>query len=438
VYRLKTDNMKKQFLLLTVLLFLLGACAPKPAEHSFIKVNADGQFVRDGKPYYFVGTNFWYGAILGSEGEGGNRERLHKELDFLKSIGINNLRVLVGADGENGIKTRVEPSLQVAPGVYNDTILAGLDYFMNELRERDMTAVLYLNNSWEWSGGYSVYLQWSGHGDVVVPAVDGWPAYMEYVKQFPQSDSAKALFANHVNYIVSRTNRYNQIKYVDDPTIMSWQIGNEPRAFSDENKEPFARWMADVAAQIKSLDPNHMVSSGSEGSWGCEMDMNLFEKIHADPNINYLNIHIWPYNWSWVKADSLKELLPRAKENTKKYIDDHMVIARKYSKPIVLEEFGFPRDGFSFSKEAPTTARDEYYRYVFDLIRQDRESGGLFAGCNFWAWGGFAGQNPDHVFWEKGDDYTGDPAQEQQGLNSVFATDSTIEIIKAENRKLQN
>ena len=430
--------MKKQFLLLTVLLFLLGACAPKPAEHSFIKVNADGQLVRDGKPYYFVGTNFWYGAILGSEGEGGNRERLHKELDFLKSIGINNLRVLVGADGENGIKTRVEPSLQVAPGVYNDTILAGLDYFMNELRERDMTAVLYLNNSWEWSGGYSVYLQWSGHGDAVVPAVDGWPAYMEYVKQFPQSDSAKALFANHVNYIVSRTNRYNQIKYVDDPTIMSWQIGNEPRAFSDENKEPFARWMADVAAQIKSLDPNHMVSSGSEGSWGCEMDMNLFEKIHADPNINYLNIHIWPYNWSWVKADSLKELLPRAKENTKKYIDDHMVIARKYSKPIVLEEFGFPRDGFSFSKEAPTTARDEYYRYVFDLIRQDRESGGLFAGCNFWAWGGFAGQNPDHVFWEKGDDYTGDPAQEQQGLNSVFATDSTIEIIKAENRKLQN
>ena len=430
--------MKKQFLLLTVLLFLLGACAPKPAEHSFIKVNADGQFVRDGKPYYFVGANFWYGAILGSEGEGGNRERLHKELDFLKSIGINNLRVLVGADGENGIKTRVEPSLQVAPGVYNDTILAGLDYFMNELRERDMTAVLYLNNSWEWSGGYSVYLQWSGHGDAVVPAVDGWPAYMEYVKQFPQSDSAKALFANHVNYIVSRTNRYNQIKYVDDPTIMSWQIGNEPRAFSDENKEPFARWMADVAAQIKSLDPNHMVSSGSEGSWGCEMDMNLFEKIHADPNINYLNIHIWPYNWSWVKADSLTELLPRAKENTKKYIDDHMVIARKYSKPIVLEEFGFPRDGFSFSKEAPTTARDVYYRYVFDLIRQDRESGGLFAGCNFWAWGGFAGQNPDHVFWEKGDDYTGDPAQEQQGLNSVFATDSTIEIIKAENRKLQN
>ena len=335
------------------------------------------------------------------------------------------------------MKTRVQPSLQVAPGVYNDTILAGLDYFMNELRKRDMTAVLYLNNSWEWSGGYSVYLQWSGHGKAVVPAIDGWPAYMEYVKQFHQSDSAKVLFANYVKDIVTRTNRYNQIKYVDDPTLMSWQIGNEPRAFSDENKEPFVKWMADVAALIKSLDSNHMVSSGSEGAAGCEGDIALYERVHADPNIDYLNIHIWPYNWGWVKADSLKELLPRAKENTKKYINDHMVVAQKYKKPVVLEEFGFPRDGFRFSKSTSTEVRDEYYQYVFDLIRQDRENGGLFAGCNFWAWGGFAEQNPDHIYWEKGDGYTGDPAQEEQGLNSVFATDTTVEIIKTENAKLK-
>lgn len=257
------------------------------------------------------------------------------------------------------------------------------------------------------------------------------------VKLFQQSDSAKALFANYVKDIVTRTNRYNKIKYVDDPTLMSWQIGNEPRAFSDDNKEPFAQWMADVTSLIKSLDPNHMVSSGSEGLWGCENDITLFEKIHADANIDYLNIHVWPYNWGWVKADSLMELLPQAKENTKKYIDEHMMVAKKYRKPIVLEEFGFPRDGFKFSKESSTNARDEYYRYVFDLIRQDRENGGLFAGCNFWAWGGFAGQVPGHVYWEKGDDYMGDPAQEEQGLNSVFATDTTVEIIKVENEKLK-
>ena len=418
--------MKIYFFLVAFVSLLLGACTPEPVGTSFITVSPDGQFMRYGKPYYYVGANFWYGAILGSEGEGGNRKRLHKELDFLKSIGVDNLRVLVGADGENGVKTRVEPSLQTAPGVYNDTILDGLDYFMNELRRRDMTAVLYLNNSWEWSGGYSMYLQWSGHGKAVIPAVDGWPAYNNYVKQFHQSDSAKVLFANYVKDIVTRTNRYNKIKYVDDPTLMSWQIGNEPRAFSDENKEAFARWMTDVAAQIKSLDPNHLVSSGSEGAWGCEGDITLYEKIHSDPNIDYLNIHIWPYNWSWVKADSLQELLPQAKINTKEYIDEHLAIAGKYKKPLVLEEFGFPRDGFLFSKETSTTARDEYYSYVFDLIRQECENGGLFAGCNFWAWGGFAEQAPGHIYWEKGDDYTGDPAQEEQGLNSVFATDSTV------------
>ena len=424
------------------MLFLFGvACTSKSkqAEPSpFVKVNAEGQFVRKGRPYYFVGANFWYGPILASQGQGGDRARLHKELDFLQGIGVTNLRVLVGADGENGVPTRVQPSLQTAPGVYNDTILDGLDYFMAELGKRDMTAVLYLNNSWEWSGGYSVYLQWSGHGKAVVPAIDGWPAYMEYVKQYQQSDSAKALFANHVRYIVTRTNRYTGKKYTEDPALMAWQIGNEPRAFSEENKAPFARWMAEVAAQIKSLDANHMVASGSEGMWGCEGDMALFEQIHADPNIDYLNIHIWPYNWGWVKEDSLTEMLPLAKENTRKYIEDHLAVGSKYKKPVVLEEFGFPRDGFRFSKDTPTTARDAYYAYVFHLIRQERDKGGLFAGCNFWGWGGFAKQTPGHIYWEPGDDYTGDPAQEQQGLNSVFATDSTtVQIIKAENEKLR-
>ena len=427
----------KYFLFAVMSLFSLGACASQPMSNNFIHVDKNGQFIRNGKPYYYIGANFWYGAILGSEGEGGDRGRLCKELDFMKSIGIDNLRVLVGADGENGVKTRVQPSLQTAPGIYNDTILAGLDYFMNELHKRSMTAVLYLNNSWEWSGGYSVYLQWSGHGKAVVPAVDGWPAYMKYVKQFQQSDSAKALFANYVKDIITRTNRYNQLKYVDDPTIMSWQIGNEPRAFSDDNKPLFARWMSSVAGLIKSLDPNHMVSSGSEGSWGCEGDITLYDQIHSDPNIDYLNIHIWPYNWGWVKADSLKELLVKAEENTKSYIDEHLVIARKYHKPIALEEFGFPRNGFKFSKETSTTLRDEYYAFIFNLVEQSCKKEGLLAGCNFWSWGGFAKQTPGHVYWQKGDDYTGDPAQEEQGLNSVFATDTIVKVIKRANEKLK-
>ena len=145
---------------------------PMAGQSKFVSVK-DGHFEKDGQPYYFVGTNFWYGAILGSEGQGGDRQRLCKELDLMKQIGIDNLRILVGSDGERGVTTKVEPTLQVAPGVYNDTILAGLDFLVQEMGKRQMVAVLYLNNSWEWSGGYGFYLQHAGAGKAPRPDEDG-------------------------------------------------------------------------------------------------------------------------------------------------------------------------------------------------------------------------------------------------------------------------
>lgn len=432
--------MRRLLLSLLLAVAILASCskptATQQSQGSEFVVIKDGQFIKNGKPYYYVGTNFWYGAILASKGQGGDRERLTKELDFLKSKGVDNLRILVGGDGENGLPSRIQPTLQMQPGVYNDTILDGLDYLMCELGKRDMNAILYLNNSWEWSGGYSVYLQWAGYGKAPIPSVDGWPNFMSYVKQYMQSDSAKALFANHVKYILSRKNRYTDKPYSQDPAIMSWQIGNEPRCFDDANKEAFALWTSEVAALIRSLDANHLISVGSEGKHGCEQDIALYEKIHADKNIDYMNIHIWPYNWGWAHKDSLDANIGRAKENTMKYIDEHMVLAKKYNKPIVLEEFGYPRNGFQFSRESSTKSRDEYYSFVFNYIVEQSKENGLFAGCNCWAWGGFAEISKDHVYWQIGDDYTGDPAQEEQGLNSVFSTDSTVELIKKTNDQL--
>ena len=106
------------------LITLLMACITLPmmgqtGKGKFVTVE-NGHFLKDGKPYYYVGTNFWYGAILGSEGQGGDRNRLIKELDYMKKIGIDNLRILVGSDGERGVTTKVEPTLQVKPGVYNE------------------------------------------------------------------------------------------------------------------------------------------------------------------------------------------------------------------------------------------------------------------------------------------------------------------------------
>ena len=429
--------MKKLCFWAIAFLLLLSSC--HSSDPSFVKVE-DGKFVSDNYPSYFAGTNFWYGAILGSEGQGGDRERLAKELDFLKENGMVNLRVLVGGDGPDGVQQRICPTLQKAPGVYNDTIFWGLDYLLAELGKRDMKAVLYINNSWEWSGGYGMYLEWAGEGEAVLPSVVGYQEYIKSVSRFITSDKAKELFANHVKHVVSRTNTVTGKPYKDDPAIFSWQIGNEPRCFSHDpvNQQMFADWMWETAALIKSIDPNHMVSSGSEGYHGCEQNFDLFEKIHSCPDIDYMNIHIWPYNWSWVREKTLATNLDKAIANTDAYIDAHLEIAARHGKPVVLEEFGFPRDSFLFAKGTPTTCRDTYYEHVLQRIVQSAKEGGLFAGLNFWSWGGFAEQSATNIYWQPGDDYCGDPAQEQQGLNSVYASDeSTIAIIRNAAEQMQ-
>lgn len=419
----------------------LTGCASKQAKTAgeegekadFVTVR-DGKFAIGDSAYRYIGTNFWYGPILASDGRGGDRERLAKELDFLKELGVTNLRVLAGADGAEGLASHVEPTLQTAPGVYNDTLLVGLDCFIDELEKRDMKAVIYLNNAWEWSGGYSTYLEWAGAGEAVNPAYAGYPAYMEYASNFVRNDSAKALAANHVRTIVGRVSSVSGKPYSESPAIMSWQIANEPRPFARESMRDFAEWIGETARLIKSIDGNHLVSVGSEGSWGCENSMDLWTEIHSIPEVDYATIHIWPYNWSWVKPATLADSVGVAITNTGAYIDDHSAALAKalagddgkgFSKPIVLEEFGYPRDAMAIAPGSAVSGRDKYYEFVFDKVARD----GQLAGVNFWSWGGFA--KPAHETWQRGDDYTGDPAQEAQGLNSVFAADSTtLEVIR--------
>ena len=404
------------FLLLISVAFV--ACRQQSTQSEFV-CHEDMGFTLDGKPYTFVGANFWYGAILASEGQGGDRQRLCCELDVLHGLGLDSLRILVGSDGEHGVKPKVEPTLQKAPGVYNDTILAGLDYLLFEMGKRNMKAVLYLNNSWEWSGGYSYYLERAGKGKALLPEIDGYDAYVRYVAQFATCEQAHQLFYDYVRFIVSRKNRYTSLAYCEDPAIMAWQIGNEPRPFSKEAKQPFAKWLRETSALIRSLDPNHLISIGSEGIVGCEMDSALYEQISRDPNIDYLTAHVWPYNWGWVRRDSLLTDVSQACHNTLEYLQPHFAIASRLRKPLVIEEFGYPRDGFLYNPGSPTEARDRFYDYVLSLVHSEP----TISGCNFWAWGGDV--LPKHERWQPGDPYVGDPAQEPQGLYSVFLCDTT-------------
>jgi len=164
--------------------------------------------------------------------------------------------------------------------------------------------------------------------------------------------------------------------------------------------------------------------------------MEVFERIHADPNIDYLTMHIWPKNWSWLDIKDIRGTLDSCIVKTNKYMYDHFEVAERLNKPLVLEEFGLPRDMHGYSPEEPTVCRDVYYCNAFDRIIEHATRRGPLAGCNIWAYSGEGRPAKDHIYWQPGDDYLGDPPQEEQGLNSVFDTDTTVELITSYNRKL--
>ena len=289
------------------------------------------------------------------------------------------------------------------------------------------------------SGGFGAYLEWAGCGPV--PDPDDWDAFQKYHCQFVQNDKAKEFAANHVRYIVNRTNTVTGKPYTESPAILAWELANEPRAFAGDSitKACFAQWVKDQASLIKSLDPNHLVTTGSEGIWGCELDADLFREIHSYPEIDFVCIHIWPYNWHWIGSvsgpiaqakeingpTSMIDSIDNAISKTAEYIDECYQKICDLNKPMVLEEFGYPRDNYTVEPGTPTTGRDQYYQFVFDLVKNS----GKLAGCSFWGWGGYASQL--NYKWQPWDDYTCDPAFEEQGLNSVFAADSsTLRIIR--------
>ncbi len=415
-----------------IFIFLISLIELKAQNAYFVSVN-NSQFTVGRSPYYYIGVNYWYGSLLTLQKDGDRgKERLKKELDFLKSQGVNNLRILAGSEGKglvNGVE-RVKPTLQPEHGEFNPAILEGLDYLLYEMGKRKMYAVLFLSNNWEWSGGFLQYLNWNKViSDSTMRSKMNWDDLRDNTSRFYSCDPCKKDYEKQLKLILNHFNKYTQRAYKNEPAIMAWELANEPRPMRPAAIDAYKEWTSSVASLIKSIDKNHLVTLGTEGIMGTEESAELFQEVHQPKDIDYLTLHIWPKNWGWLRDTSITESLPVIISKSKDYIRRHEAIAKVLNKPLVIEEFGLPRDGHSFDPAATTFARDKYFKAVFDEWNRSRISNGVIAGCNFWSFGGMARPVKGQVFWKEGDGFMGDPPQEEQGLNTVFDCDNTTWIL---------
>ncbi|MGA2488792.1 MAG: hypothetical protein ABSF99_01200 [Anaerolineales bacterium] len=375
----------------------------------------DGKFMLNGHPYYFIGANFWQGMNLGVDGPSGNRTLLDQDLDQLQQLGVINLRVMAASEGPNTEPHRMVPALMDAPGVYDQSVLDGLDYLLYQMGQRGMKAVMVLNNFWQWSGGMGQYVSW--HEKTPIPYPGDYGTFMTYVAKFYACEECQSWYRDHIQTIINHTNAYTGLKYRDDPAIFSWELANEPRRYP-------INWINDTAAYIKSLDPNHMVTAGSEGTPPGESQN--FILTHQGASIDYATIHIWPQNWGWYDPTK-PDTYDTGVQLSINYFQTHAVEAASLGKPLVLEEFGLARDWEPlhniYNPNSSTTYRDRFYSAMFQQVTSAISLGEPLAGANFWAWAGTA--RPGYA-------WIGDPPHETAGWYSVYNTDSTTLAIIAE------
>jgi mannan endo-1,4-beta-mannosidase len=177
-------------------------------------------------------------------------------------------------------------------------------------------------------------------------------------------------FKDFIQSMLLRKNSINGRIYRDDPTIMAWDIINEPGVELFTPAE-LNTWLVNTTAYIKSIDPNHLVTLG----------LNTSSDIYSTPGDHYsalnvpdLDFYSFHYNLNYFQ-DVPSHLDP---------IRYRVEMLRSMGKPVVMEEFGigsqriFP-DNVS-QEELVGWVKD--YKDQLDITFKSGASGALF-----WGWG---------------------------------------------------
>jgi mannan endo-1,4-beta-mannosidase len=416
------------------------------SSRDFVSVK-NSRFELRGRPYFFIGANLWYGCYLGAPNVPGGRQRLVRELDRLQGLGATNLRLLAGSENSS-LAGSIPSGITRAPREWDEQLLEGLDFCIAQMAKRDMRGVLYLTNYWQWSGGMAQYVNWVNSEPIPDPdrpqmSAGPWQDFMRFSARFYATPAANELFREYVSRLVNRRNPYTGRLYREEPAIMTWELANEPRPGTDADPgrlAAFYDWLDQTARFIHSIDDHHLVTTGTEGLHGCLERPDIFLKAHQSPAIDYVNVHLWLKNWSWLKEPHMGPQYEEAVARGLDHVEQHIKLAGDtLRKPLTMEEFGIARDGENLSPSSAVAMRDDYYRRMFQCLVDSCRAGRSLQGVNFWAWGGEGRSREARPNCADAAVYMGDPFSEPQGLNSVLSTDrSTHSVIATFNQKLQD
>ncbi|KAJ3095662.1 hypothetical protein HK100_005761, partial [Physocladia obscura] len=260
------------------------------------------QFVLDGCPFAFVGGNTYYTIMEDLFQD--SKQATDNIIALYRAKGLKVLRLNTMYDAST--KTSSNPWFQNltdgTAAVYNDgpTGLGLLDYVVYAAGQNNIKVVISLVNNWQAGGGMNLY----------VATQNG-----VYHDEFYTSTVLQGLYKSWVNHLLTRVNTYNNVAYNADPTIMLWELANEPRCLGNTlpasptcGVQTIITWATTMSAYVKSIAPNQLVSLGDEGFYHNNSAVSTsypftanegidFDATLAIPTIDAGSIHTYPEGW---------------------------------------------------------------------------------------------------------------------------------------------
>ncbi|XP_057976497.1 mannan endo-1,4-beta-mannosidase 7 [Malania oleifera] len=324
-------------------------------------------FVLNGSPFYANGFNAYWLMYVASDPS--QRSKVSSAFREATSHGLTVARTWAFSDG--GYRP-----LQYSPGSYNEQMFKGLDFVIAEARRYGIKLILSLANNYESFGGKKQYVNWARNQGQYLTSDD----------DFFRNPVVKGYYKNHVQTVLNRYNTITGIHYKDDPTIMAWELMNEPRCTSEPSGRTIQAWIMEMASHVKSIDKKHLLEAGLEGFYGGTTpqreSFNPAFNIGTDfiannriPGIDFATLHSYPDQW--LSSQNDQSQLSFLNNWLKTHIEDAQNILRK---PLLLTEFGKSLKDPGFS----TYQRDMLFNTVYYNIYFSARRGGAAAGGLFW------------------------------------------------------